>query len=63
MITCRNANLDLLNKASSVRFARDKKVKLHTFYAVDTYSNSKPPKAKELLEMNPLHTGNIIPKK
>ena len=38
MITCRNANCDLLNKVGSLRFARDKKVDLHIFYAVDTYS-------------------------
>ena len=62
MITCRNANCDLLNKVSSLRFARDKKVDLHIFYAVDTYSNAKVAEKDELLEMNLLRSGNVIPK-
>ena len=62
VITRRNVNRDLLNEVGSLRFARDKKVALHTFYAVDTYSNAKIAKKDELLEMNPLRSGNVIPK-
>ena len=62
MITCRNANCDLFNKVGSLRFAREKKVDLHIFYAVDTYSNAKVAKKDELLEMNLLRSGNVIPK-
>ena len=62
MITCRNANCDLLNKVGSLRFARDKNVDLHIFYVVDTYSNAKVAKKDELLEMNLLRSGNVIPK-
>ena len=51
MITCRNVNHDLLDEVGSLRFARNKKADLHTFYVVDTYSNAKVAKKDELLEM------------
>ena len=51
MITCRNVNHDLLDEVGSLRFARNKKADLRTFYEVDTYSNAKVAKKDELLEM------------
>ena len=54
IITCRNVNHELLDEVGSLRFARNKKVDLHTFIVVDTYSNAKVAKKDELLEMNPL---------
>ena len=62
MITCRNSDRDYLNEVGSLRFAREKKVKLHTFYAVDTFSNSKIPDNQSMFQYNPLRSGNAIPK-
>ncbi|VDB96794.1 unnamed protein product [Peniophora sp. CBMAI 1063] len=62
MITRRNSNRDLLNQVGTARFARAKKRKLYTFYAVDTFSNAKVPANKAVFEHNPLRTGNVIPK-
>ena len=61
MITCWNTNRDLLNEIGVLKFAKAHDRQLYTFYAYDTFSNTRITKGKATLEHNPLRAGNSIP--
>ena len=62
MITCRNSDRDYLNEVGIARYARERNVKLHTFFAMDTFSNAKIPEHQAMFQYNPLRSGNVIPR-